>query len=100
MDWKIELLAVPVSDIDRAKEFYVDRIGFVADVDVTVDENPRVVQLTPPGSPRSIVRHRTLTTMAPGSLQGIQIVVPDADEALAPLRAGGIEARGVEDQPW
>jgi catechol 2,3-dioxygenase-like lactoylglutathione lyase family enzyme len=100
MDWKIELLAVPVSDIDRAKEFYVDKLGFTADFDVTVDESTRFVQLTPPGSACSIVLDLNFTKMAPGSLEGIQIVVPDADEALAFLRAAGVQARGVEDQPW
>ena len=100
MDWKIELLAVPVSDIDRAKEFYVDTIGFNADYDVTVDENTRFVQLTPPGSACSIVLDLNFTTMAPGSLQGIQVVIPDADEALAQLRAKGVEAQGIDEQAW
>ena len=100
MDWKIELLAVPVSDIDRAKEFYVDRLGFTADFDVSMDADNRFVQLTPPGSACSIVLDRNFTKMQPGSLEGIQVVIPDADEALAKLRAAGVEARGVIDQPW
>ena len=100
MDWKIELLAVPVSDIDRAKAFYVDKVGFSADFDVTVDENTRFVQLTPPGSACSIVLDLNFTSMPAGSLQGVQVVVPDADEALAHLKAAGIEARGVDEQAW
>jgi catechol 2,3-dioxygenase-like lactoylglutathione lyase family enzyme len=100
MDWKIELLAVPVSDIDRAKEFYVGKLGFTADFDQVVDENLRFVQLTPPGSACSIVLDRGMTSMAPGSLEGIQAVVLDADEALAKLQAAGVEARGVVEWPW
>ena len=99
MDMKIELLAVPVSDIDRAKDFYT-RIGFNADVDTTVDENIRFVQLTPPGSACSIVIDLNFSQMKPGSLEGIQCVVADADEALAFLQEKGVEARGVEEQPW
>lgn len=100
MDWKIELIAVPVSDIDLAKEFYVEKLGFNADFDVTVDESTRFVQLTPPGSACSIVLDTNFTRMPAGSLEGIQVVVPDADEALAKLRAAGVEARGVVEQPW
>jgi catechol 2,3-dioxygenase-like lactoylglutathione lyase family enzyme len=100
MDWKIELLAVPVSDIDRAKEFYVEKCGFNADHDHTVDENLRFVQLTPPGSACSIVLDKNLTSMAPGSSQGIQVVVADADAARAELLAKGVEASEVEDFPW
>ncbi len=99
MDWKIELLAVPVSDIDRAKEFYV-RLGFTADYDTVADGGIRFVQLTPPGSACSIVLDKGMTRMAPGSLEGIQIVVPDADEALKHVQSAGIEARGVEVYPW
>jgi catechol 2,3-dioxygenase-like lactoylglutathione lyase family enzyme len=100
MDWKIELIPVPVSDIDRAKEFYVDKLGFAADHDVVVDENTRFVQLTPPGSACSILLDVNMTSMPPGSLQGIQAVIPDADAALAQLQAAGVEAHGVEDLPW
>jgi catechol 2,3-dioxygenase-like lactoylglutathione lyase family enzyme len=99
MDMKIELLAVPVSDIDRAKDFYT-RIGFNADHDTTVDENIRFVQLTPPGSACSIVLDLNFSGMKPGALEGIQCVVADADEALAFLQEKGVEARGVEEQPW
>lgn len=99
MDWKIELLAVPVSDIDRAKEFY-ERIGFNADHDHRVDENIRFVQLTPPGSACSIVLDYNFTEMAPGSAKGIQCVVADADAALAQLKAVGVEASEVDETAW
>lgn len=99
MDWKLELIAVPVSDIDRAKDFYV-RIGFHADHDVTVSETLRFVQLTPPGSACSIVLDKKMSSMAPGSVEGLQCVVADADQALAELRGWGVEARGVEEYPW
>lgn len=99
MDWKIELIGVPVSDIDVAKEFYV-RIGFNADHDHTVDEKLRFVQLTPPGSACSIVLDKGMTSMRPGSLESIQVVVPNADDALRHLTDLGIEAQGVEDMPW
>ncbi|HEV7948843.1 MAG TPA: VOC family protein [Glaciihabitans sp.] len=100
MDWKIELLAVPVSDIDRAKQFYVETLGFTADEDVVVDESSRFVQLTPPGSACSIMLDYGLTKMKPGDLDGVQVVIASADAALADLRAAGVEARGVEDYPW
>jgi len=100
MDWKIELLAVPVTDVDRAKSFYVDQVGFNADHDHRVNENLRFVQLTPPGSACSIVIGEGMTTMAPGSQQGIQVVVADAEAARAELIANGVEASEVDDQPW
>jgi catechol 2,3-dioxygenase-like lactoylglutathione lyase family enzyme len=100
VDWKIELLAVPVTDIDKAKEFYVEKCGFNADHDHKVDENIRFVQLTPPGSACSIVLDLNFTSMPAGSLQGIQCVVADADEARAELVARGVEASEVQDMPW
>ena len=100
MDWKIELLAVPVTDVDRAKAFYVDQVGFNADHDHRVNENVRFVQLTPPGSACSIVIGEGITEMAPGSQQGIQVVVADAEAARAALIANGVEASDVDDQPW
>src|SRR5689334_677232 len=100
MDWKIELLAVPVSDIDRAKAFYVEQCGFNADHDHTVSEELRFVQLTPPGSACSIVLDKNMSPMEPGSQKGIQCVVADADAALEQLRANGVEAQGVEEMPW
>src|SRR5579862_6050829 len=77
MDWKLELVAVPVSDVDRAKSFYVDQVGFVADVDQTVSDEIRFVQLTPRGSACSIAFGRGIVDSAPGSLKGMQIVVAD-----------------------
>ncbi|PRY67235.1 catechol 2,3-dioxygenase-like lactoylglutathione lyase family enzyme [Glaciihabitans tibetensis] len=99
MDWKIELLAVPVTDVDRAKDFYT-KIGFNDDVDVRVSETLRFVQLTPPGSACSICLGEGLTKMAPGSLDSIQIVVKNADEARAHLVERGIEASEVDEQDW
>ena len=100
MDWKIELLAVPVTDIDRAKAFYVDQVGFIADHDVRVNENLRFVQLTPPGSACSIAIGEGVTDMVPGSQKGIQIVVADAEAAHAALVAKGVAASDIDDQPW
>jgi len=100
MDWKIELIHVPVTDVDRAKEFYV-KIGFHADHDQTVMEGLRFVQLTPPGSACSIAIGEGLgATIEPGKLDVIQVVVPDADQALADLVAKGVEADGVDEQAW
>lgn len=100
MDWKIELIFVPVSDVDRAKEFY-QRVGFHADHDQTVTEGLRFVQMTPPGSACSIAFGTGLgLDLEPGQQNTIQVVVPDADEALAHLRGLGVEADGVDDQDW
>jgi len=100
VDWKIELIGVPVSDIDRAMAFYVDKLGFNTDNDERVNENLRFVQLTPPGSACSITLDDGRSGMRPGSLEGIQVVVANADDALAQLQAAGVEARGVEEFPW
>jgi catechol 2,3-dioxygenase-like lactoylglutathione lyase family enzyme len=99
MDMKLELVAVPVTDVDRAKEFYV-RAGFNADHDHTVSDTVRFVQLTPPGSACSIAIGQGLTGMAAGSLDNMQMVVADADAARADLLARGIEVSDVDDQPW
>jgi predicted enzyme related to lactoylglutathione lyase len=99
MDMKLELVAVPVTDVDRAKEFYV-RAGFNADHDHTVSEEVRFVQLTPPGSACSIAIGKGLTAMAPGSLDNLQAVVADADAIRADLVARGIAVTPVDDQPW
>ncbi|MFF1573058.1 VOC family protein [Leifsonia sp. NPDC058292] len=99
-DWKIELIILPVTDVDRAKAFYVDQVGFIADHDQTVTESLRFVQLTPPGSACSIAFGIGLTDMAPGSQRGLQIVIPDADDAYAHLRANGVEATPVDEQAW
>jgi catechol 2,3-dioxygenase-like lactoylglutathione lyase family enzyme len=100
MDWKLELVAVPVSDVDRAKEFYVDKVGFDADHDHQVSEDLRFVQLTPPGSACSIAIGTGITDMPPGSVKGLQLVVPDADAARAELLERGVEVGEVQDFPW
>ena len=99
MEMKLELVMVPVTDVDRAKEFYL-RVGFVADHDRTVSEQVRFVQLTPPGSGCSIAIGRGLTEMVPGSLDNLQMVVDDADAVYAALRERGVEAEGVTDLAW
>ncbi|HEV7167717.1 MAG TPA: glyoxalase superfamily protein [Micrococcaceae bacterium] len=100
MDWKIELVAIPVTDVDRAKAFYVDQVGFNADHDHQVNENLRFVQLTPPGSACSVVLGTGITEMAPGSQKGVQIVIPDADQARQHLLDNGVQASEVDEQPW
>jgi catechol 2,3-dioxygenase-like lactoylglutathione lyase family enzyme len=99
MDMKLELVAVPVTDVDRAKDFYV-RVGFVADHDHTVSDEVRFVQLTPPGSACSIAIGKGLTGMAPGSLDNMQCVVADAEAAHAELTKRGIEVSDIDEQPW
>ena len=100
MDWKLELVAIPVSDVDRAKAFYVDQAGFNADHDHRVSDEIRFVQLTPPGSACSIAIGTGLTPMAPGSIQGLQLVVDDVAAVRAELVARGIDASEVQDFPW
>ena len=100
MDWKIELIFVPVTDVDRAKEFYVDKVGFHCDFDHRVNESLRFVQLTPPGSACSIAFGEGLIDMPPGSQKGIQVVVPDADEAFVHLTSKGVDATPVEELAW
>jgi len=100
MDWKIELVAIPVTDVDRAKAFYVDQVGFHADHDHQVNEALRFVQLTPPGSACSIVMGTGVTEMAPGSQKGVQVVVEDAVAARKHLIDNGVEASEVDEQPW
>jgi predicted enzyme related to lactoylglutathione lyase len=100
MDWKIELIAIPVTDVDRAISFYVDRVGFVLDHDHSVDGGIRFVQLTPPGSACSVVLGTGITEMAPGSQKGVQIVITDADAARTQLTAAGVEASDVTELPW
>jgi catechol 2,3-dioxygenase-like lactoylglutathione lyase family enzyme len=100
MDWKIELVAIPVTDVDRAKAFYVDQVGFHADHDHRVSEGVRFVQLTPPGSACSIALGEGITEMAPGSQKGLQVVIDDAEAARRQLLANGVEASGVDEQPW
>ena len=100
MDWKIELIFIPVTDVDRAKTFYVDQVGFHADFDSQVSEELRFVQLTPPGSACSIAFGTGITDMAPGSQRGVQVVVPDADDAWRHLHDHGVDATPVDEQPW
>ena len=100
MDMKIELVSIPVTDVDRAKKFYVDQVGFNADYDQRVNEAMRFVQLTPPGSACSIVIGEGMTDMPPGSQRGVQMVVADAEAARAELVAAGVDASAVDDQPW
>jgi catechol 2,3-dioxygenase-like lactoylglutathione lyase family enzyme len=100
MDWKIELVAIPVTDVDRAKAFYVDQVGFHADHDHRVNEALRFVQLTPPGSACSVVLGTGITEMPPGSQKGVQIVVGDAEAARRHLIDNGVEASGIDVQPW
>jgi catechol 2,3-dioxygenase-like lactoylglutathione lyase family enzyme len=100
MDWKLELIAVPVSDVDRAKAFYVDQAGFVLDHDHTVNEHLRFIQLTPPGSACSITIGTGISDKAPGSVGGLQLVVSDADAARAELVGRGVEASEVQEFPW
>src|SRR5512132_1045793 len=100
MDFKLELVGVPVSDVDRAKAFYVDQAGFVLDHDHTVSEDIRFVQLTPPGSACSIALGKGVTDAGPGSVRGLQLVVASADEAGAELAGRGVEVGDVQDFPW
>ena len=100
MDYKLELVAVPVSDVDRAKAFYVDQVGFNADHDHRVNEDLRFVQLTPPGSACSITIGQGVTDAAPGSVKGLQLVVANADEARADLTSRGVDASEVQEFPW
>ena len=99
MDMKLELVAVPVTDVDRAKEFYV-KVGFNADHDFQVSDELRFVQLTPPGSACSIVIGTGITEMAPGSQTGLQVVVEDVEAIRAELTERGVEATEVDVQPW
>ena len=99
MEMKLELVTVPVSDIDRAKEFYLS-VGFNADHDHMVSEDLRFVQMTPPGSGCSIAFGKGLTKMAPGSLDNLMMVVPDADAVRSELLGRGVEASEVDEQAW
>ncbi|WP_434993146.1 VOC family protein [Arthrobacter sp. Ld5] len=100
MEWKIELVDVPVSDVDRAIVFYRDHVGFTLDHDHRVGEGIRFVQLTPPGSACSIAFGEGISEMAPGSQRGVQIVVDDAERARTALLDRGVAASEVDDQPW
>jgi catechol 2,3-dioxygenase-like lactoylglutathione lyase family enzyme len=100
VDWKLELVMVPVTDVDRAKAFYVDQVGFHADHDHRVDESLRFVQLTPPGSACSIAVGEGITEGEPGSIDALQIVVDDVQVAHDELAARGVDVSDVEDLAW
>jgi predicted enzyme related to lactoylglutathione lyase len=100
MDWKLELVAVPVSDVDRAKAFYTEQVGFNADHDHAVSDEIRFVQLTPPGSACSIAIGKGVTQAEPGSLEGLQVVVSDINAARSHLVDNGVEASEVQSFPW
>ena len=100
MDWKLELVVVPVSDVDRAKSFYTDQVGFNADHDFTVSEQIRFVQLTPPGSACSIAIGKGLTQVKPGSLEGVQVVVADIEAAHKHLSSRGVSVSEIDSLPW
>ena len=99
MDIKLELVTLPVSDVDRAKAFYVDQVGFNADHDHRVTDEIRFVQLTPPGSACSIAIGKGVTDAPPGSVQGMQIVVSDIEAAHAHLAERGVDVSDVQDFP-
>jgi predicted enzyme related to lactoylglutathione lyase len=100
VDWKLELVAIPVSDVDRAKAFYTEQIGFNADHDHTVTEQIRFVQLTPVGSACSIAIGTGIVDSEPGSVAGLQLVVSDIDAARSELTERGVEVSPVQDFPW
>jgi predicted enzyme related to lactoylglutathione lyase len=100
MDWRLELVAVPVSDVDRAKAFYTGKAGFNADHDHKVSDEIRFVQLTPPGSACSITIGKGITEAEPGSVEGLQMVVDDIEAARAELADRGVEVGEVQEFPW
>jgi len=100
MDWKLELVAVPVTDVDRAKAFYADKVGFNVDHDHQVNEEMRFVQLTPPGSACSIAIGTGIMETEPGSVKGLQLVVSDIEAARAEIAGRGVEVSEVQDFPW
>jgi catechol 2,3-dioxygenase-like lactoylglutathione lyase family enzyme len=100
MDWKLELVMVPVSDVDRAKSFYTEKVGFNADYDHTVNPELRFVQLTPPGSACSIAIGTGLSKAAPGSIDALQMVVADIEAAHAELTRRGAEVSDIQDLDW
>jgi predicted enzyme related to lactoylglutathione lyase len=100
IEWRLELIQVPVSDIDRAKSFYVEKAGFVAEHDHQVSDELRFVQLTPPGSACSIALTSGAHQMEPGSLEGLQLVVADVGKAREELLVRGVEVGEVQEFPW
>ena len=100
MDWRLELIAVPVSDVDRAKAFYTEKAGFHADHDHRVSDEIRFVQLTPPGSAASIAFGKGVVDTEPGSVKGLQLVVDDIEAARAELAERGVEVSEIQDFDW
>ena len=100
MDWKLELVAIPVSDVDRAKKFYTEQVGFHADYDQRVNEAIRFVQLTPPGSACSIALGEGIVDGEPGSVRGLQMVVSDINTAHAELARRGVEVSEIQVLAW
>ncbi len=103
MDWTIEVVPIPVADVDRAKRFYSEGVGFAVDLDTRISDTMRLVQLTPPGSGCSIHLSSGMHGMAPGSLQGVQLIVSDIEAARADLVGRGVEASPVQhmvDGAW
>jgi predicted enzyme related to lactoylglutathione lyase len=100
MDWRLELISIPVSDVDRAKRFYTEQVGFVADHDHQVSDELRFVQLTPPGSACSITIGTGVTDAEPGSVRGMQMVVDDIEAARAELAERGVDVGEVQNFPW
>jgi len=100
MDWKIELIGIPVSDVDRSKAFYTEKAGFVLDHDHKVSDEIRFVQLTPPGSACSIALGVGIIDVPPGSVQGVQMVVADIKAARTELAQRGVEVSEVQEYPW
>jgi catechol 2,3-dioxygenase-like lactoylglutathione lyase family enzyme len=100
MDFRLELVQVPVSDVDRAKAFYTEKAGFTVDMDADTGGGVRFVQLTPPGSPTSIAIGTGMTTMAPGSVEGLQLVVTDIEAARAELAGRGVDVGDVQVFDW
>jgi catechol 2,3-dioxygenase-like lactoylglutathione lyase family enzyme len=99
MDWKLELVAIPVSDVDAAKAFYTDKVGFNADHDHTISDELRFVQLTPPGSACSIAIGKGIVEGEPGSVKGVQLVVSDVEAARRELAGRGVEVTEVREAP-
>jgi predicted enzyme related to lactoylglutathione lyase len=100
MDFKLELVAVPVSDVDRSKTFYTEEVGFACDVDARVGDDLRFVQLTPPGSACSIAIGEGITVATPGSVEGLQMVVADVEAARRELLGRGVDVSDVKEFPW
>jgi catechol 2,3-dioxygenase-like lactoylglutathione lyase family enzyme len=95
MDWKLEVIVIPVSDVDRAKDFYVNQLGFALDIDHQASQEMRVVQTTPPGSACSVSFGKGMAAMEPGSLKGLQLVVSDVEAARAELAGRGVDVTPV-----